>query len=367
MINRLSLRIKVNLILAIIFVGGTGLSWFGITYIMARQAEAQIGTASEMLRKSMNAVRDYTGSNVSPRLKPAQATSPTFLRETVPGFAAREVFESLRLTEGFDEFRYKEASPNPTNPRDRADDFEESLVAWFVSHPDLKTKTGFREVEGKKLFYSASPLTVTKPSCLECHSNPEAAPPSMITEYGRDNGFGWHLHQIIAAQVVYLPAARVLDQGQQDARRVVLLFAEIFGVVILLINMLLRRNVIRPLNHLAAATAAVGRGAEHSERFEETEAGRSLRESGHRGDELGRLAGTFGLMAEKVRERERGLRRPGASGSTRGALPRADRERVRRDRDPRQAGPRSLRQPRGRNSPVHPARRAARRAADRTG
>ena len=34
-----------------------------------------------------------------------------FLRESVPAFSAREVFENLRGKEGFGEFFYKEAAP----------------------------------------------------------------------------------------------------------------------------------------------------------------------------------------------------------------------------------------------------------------
>src|SRR5207253_8306242 len=106
--------------------------------------------------------------------------------------------------------------------------------------------------------------------------------------------------------MVYVPAAQVLQQGRQNAQLVVLLFVAVFAVVILLINVLLRRTVIRPLTHLATATDALSQGQEQLQKFEDTAGGRELRLTGNRGDEIGRLADTFGFMFEKVRAREQG-------------------------------------------------------------
>jgi PAS domain S-box-containing protein len=150
-------------------------------------------------------------------------------------------------------------------------------------------------------------MTVKSQSCLACHTTPEAAPKAMVVEYGPDHGFNWKLNQVIAAQIVYVPAAQVFQQGRQNTQLVVALFVGVFAVVILLINLLLRRTVIRPLTHLATATDAISTGQEELQKFEDTRGGRELRETGRRADEIGRLADTFGFMFEKVRTREQGL------------------------------------------------------------
>jgi PAS domain S-box-containing protein len=255
----------------------------------------------------MNSVRDYTSTKVGPHLKKLQEQSNMFLRESVPAFSAREVFENLRGKEGFGEFFYKEAAPNPSNLRNKADEFEEDLVRQFEQNPEAKTLSGFREMNGQKLFYTASPMTVKSQSCLACHTTPESAPKAMVVEYGPDHGFNWKLNQVIAAQIVYVPAAQVFRQGRQNTQLVVGLFVAVFAVVILLINLLLRRTVIRPLTHLATATDAISTGQEELQKFEDTKGGRELRKTGRRDDEIGRLADTFGFMFEKVRTREQGL------------------------------------------------------------
>jgi PAS domain S-box-containing protein len=308
MFNRLSLGGKFNLILLVVFFAGGVMSWFALNAITARHAAKDMAADSNMLRTAMTAVRDYTGKNVAPQLKKVQETDPKFIAETVPGFSAREVFEYFRQKGNFGSFFYKEAALNPTNMRDQADGFEKSLVARFDADPDLKEISGFRLMNGQNLFYNAGPMRVKDESCLECHSTPDVAPKGMVTMYGPDNGFGWKLSQVIAAQIVYVPAQEVMTQGRGDARKIVWLFLGVFGLLMLLINVLLRYTVVEPLSHLAAATNAIGMGGEMSQKFEETPEGKELRDTGRRGDELGKLADTFGFMAEKVRRREQGLK-----------------------------------------------------------
>ena len=123
MFNRLRLGPKFNLILLAVFMAGAATSWAALNVIMRRQAENQVAADSDMLRKTMNSVREYTSNNAGPHLKAEQKRSTTFIKETVPGFSAREVFENFRKKDGFGDFLYKEASPNPTNLRDKADEF----------------------------------------------------------------------------------------------------------------------------------------------------------------------------------------------------------------------------------------------------
>ncbi len=376
MLNRLRLGPKFNLILLAVFIVGAITSWAALKLIMQRQAESEVAADSDMLRKTMNSVREYTSNNAGPHLKAEQKRTATFIKETVPGFSAREVFEYFRKKDGFSDFLYKEASPNPTNLRDKADEFEELLVRRFEAEPATLSVSGFRQVNGQQFFYSAGPMTVKAASCLECHTTPDVAPASMVAAYGPDNGFNWKLNQVVAAQIVYVPAAHVLAEGRCDAAHVILLFVVVFALVILLINVLLRGAVIRPLTHLAAATDAIGQGSDAAQKFEDTEEGREVKQAGSRGDELGRLATTFGLMAGKVREREQGLREAQRQLAAREAHFRPHRKHFRRHRYPQRPGIDSLREsgggdgsecyPAGDTRPFGPRLRGATRSRSRT-
>jgi len=73
----------------------------------------------------------------------------------VPGYAATENFGYLRAQ--FPDYSYKEATLNPTNPRDRAVDWEADIVNAFRNQPNLKEYSGEREsATGPALFFGAT-------------------------------------------------------------------------------------------------------------------------------------------------------------------------------------------------------------------
>ena len=308
MLSRLSLGAKFNLILLLVFVVGAVASWFALVTVMEHSSERQVTADADILLKAMNAVRDYTTNNVGPNLKKLQAKEGMFLAETVPGFGARTVFEGFRSRKGFDEYLYKEAAPNPTNLRDKADDFETDLVKRFSDNPTLTAISDFRRVGNNRLYFTAAPLRIKQQSCLQCHTTPDMAPVAMIKKYGPDNGFGWHLNQVIAAQIVYVPAMTVLDQGRHQALMMLCVFAAVFAVVLLLINLLLHGMVIHPLSHFAAATEALAAGTTTIVEFQQSPFGCKLQSAEDRDDELGILARRFNSMAATVATREKNLR-----------------------------------------------------------
>src|ERR1700759_3227469 len=65
--------------------------------------------------------------------KPEELADAEFHPQSVPAFAATEIFGYLR--EKFPDYFYKEATLNPTNPRDRATDWESDVVNQFRGNP----------------------------------------------------------------------------------------------------------------------------------------------------------------------------------------------------------------------------------------
>ena len=127
--NNCSLGIKFTMILAIVFLVGTIIGGLVLYQGAQRRAQDEITGKAEVLIESMNAVRRYTSGHVNPLVKDALYTEADFIPESVPGYSARTVFEEFRSSEEFDKFFYKEATLNPTNSRNQADDFEIDLVA----------------------------------------------------------------------------------------------------------------------------------------------------------------------------------------------------------------------------------------------
>lgn len=88
--------------------------------------------------------------------------------------------------------------------KDRADAYENRLVAAFeADHSIKRTDDDLSTPEGD-FAVTAYPVAVTEPGCLRCHSTPAAAPPQRVAVYGRA-GFGWKMNQVVAATVAYVP------------------------------------------------------------------------------------------------------------------------------------------------------------------
>jgi HAMP domain-containing protein len=281
-LDNLQLGQKFTLLLLLVFLGGILASSLALSSVLNQNAQVQLTTKALMLMETMNSVRDYTTNQVNPEL--ADRLTVEFLPETVPAYAAREVFESFRGNPIYADFFYKEATLNPTNLRDKADGFEAQLVEAFKQQGATQETSGFRQTPAGDIYYIARPIKVTKASCLECHSTPAAAPASMIDRYGASNGFGWNLDEIIGAQVISVPAEKVLKSARQSLLLILGIFVIAFSVAIFMVNLWLKRYVVRPLNRMAMAAEAASMGDPSAE-FSQTS-----------NDEVGKLAEAFNRM-----------------------------------------------------------------------
>jgi HAMP domain-containing protein len=288
-IKNLKLESKFNVFLLIIFIIGSILTSSLLLQVLERNAETEVSARAKLIVQTMNSVRDYTTSNIQPLLEARLEVETAFIPEAVPSFSATEVFQKLRKNEAYHNFFYKEATLNPTNLRDKVDNFETTLVEQFRSEPATKELSGFRDLPGGKVFYTARPLAVKKDSCLRCHSTPDRAPKSQISTYGSENGFGWKLGEIVAAQVISVPAEEIIDRAQDALKIIMGVLLGVFGAILLTINYLLRRAVIRPIRQMVKTAEAVSLGDMDTE-FEHQSS-----------DEIGLLATAFQRMKSSLK------------------------------------------------------------------
>jgi len=149
MIQKLKLGNKFTLLLTLVFLGGIVLSGVTLSSAMQRKAEDEVMSKAQILTQVMNSVRSYTSDNIRPLLQQRLETESKFIGEIVPAFSARKVFEHFRDRPEYSSFFYKEATLNPTNINDKADEFEAKLVNQFRSQPKLTELTGYR-VKGEE-------------------------------------------------------------------------------------------------------------------------------------------------------------------------------------------------------------------------
>ncbi|MEM9908095.1 MAG: DUF3365 domain-containing protein [Cyanobacteria bacterium P01_D01_bin.44] len=281
-LTNLRLGQKFTLMLMVVFLSGILVSGLSLSYLLNRSTQAELTNKALMLMETMNSVRSYTSTEVKPQLEDRLETE--FLPETVPAYSAHTVFETLRQSSAYADFYYKEAVLNPTNPQDRADTFESDLIAAFRRQQNPGEVSGFRPSSGDELYYIARPIKITQQSCLECHGTVAQAPKSMVERYGASNGFGWQLDEIVGAQVISVPAERVLKNARQSLVLILGTFIIIFAIATFLVNLWLKRHVVRPINRMAMTAEAVSMGDTKAE-FVQTSK-----------DEVGKLTESFNRM-----------------------------------------------------------------------
>ena len=167
--------------------------------------------------------------------RPEEHLDPEFHPQSVPAFAATEIFSYLR--EKFPDYFYKEATLNPTNPRDRATDWESDIVNQFRAGAIQNEFVTTRDASTCTALVMARTIKVNNISCLECHSTPDKAPAEMIKLYGTANGFNWTLDDIIGAQIVSVPISVPLRTAEETFRTLLIWLGTAFGCILIAANL----------------------------------------------------------------------------------------------------------------------------------
>jgi len=254
---KIGTRVTLNLI--VVFTIGILISGIALSNVLDRKAQGEINTKAVALMEMNSSIRNYTNERVQPLLISKVETEERFIPESIPAFSVREIFELFRNNPEYASFLYKDATLDPTNLRDKADNFEKQIVNKF-KNTDKKTLSGYRTISGTKLYYTARPFSVTNESCLECHSTPERAPKSQIATYGSENGFGWKLNEILGTQIVYVPAERILNNARNSFMLITGIVVTVFAVVIVMINLLLKTTVLQRIKRIASVAEQVSVG-----------------------------------------------------------------------------------------------------------
>ncbi len=233
----------------------TGLLSFSFLRTEAR--EQVIEQARLMIQTSI-ATRHYTEKQIKPLLETRTELRRNFLPQTVPAYSATEVFNYVH--EHYPDYSYKEATLNPTNLRDRAVDWETDLVNSFRNHADQKEIIGERQTPTGLSLFLARPLRITDPACLECHSPPDKAPASLIHEYGANNGFGWHLNDVIGAQVISVPNSLPEKIARRGATQLVAYLVAIALATLVVLDVVLYLTVLRPVGRISKMADEISHG-----------------------------------------------------------------------------------------------------------
>jgi protein-histidine pros-kinase len=272
---------KFTLVFVVVFGIGFAVSAYVAHGVLQKNATDEVIENAQLMMETALSMRSYTTKQIKPLLT-GEKTDTTFHPQTVPAYAATEGFNYLRAK--YPEYSYKEATLNPTNPRDRPADWESDIIRYFRDNPNIKRKVASRETVNGTSWYLAQPL-VAGPPCLECHSTAAAAPPAMVAMYGSNNGFGWQLNEVVGAQIVSVPASLPVRMADSAFRNLLFDMCLVALITLIAVDLALIMIVVRPVSQLSAMADRISRG-------ELEDAQLPI----HGKDEIAGLAGSFDRM-----------------------------------------------------------------------
>ena len=277
---------KFNIVLLALFAVGFILTG-AISYsVLQSNAREEILDNARVMMESALSSRSYTNSQITPLLE--TQLRYTFLPQSVPAYAATEQFNDLRKK--YPDYSYKEATLNPTNPRDRATDWEADVVNQFRNGTAKGSElVGERDTAAGPALYLARPIQIKDAACLACHNTVAEAPKTMIELYGPANGFGWKLNEIVGAQIVSVPSALPIQRANHTFKVFMLLLTLVFVVTFILLNVMLHSIVIQRIKTLSRLADQVSLGNLETAEFKTKSK-----------DEIGVLTGALARMHKSL-------------------------------------------------------------------
>jgi len=282
----MGIRAKFNLLMLAVTAIGVGLFMLAADQLVDAVAREEVIQSARIMMDGAAGARKYTSEQITPLLKDRLAHR--FYPQAVSAYAAKRSFDVIRATSP--DFTYREPALNPTNPIDRAADWEADIINDFRANPGKTEISLERATPTGKFIELARPIP-TKPACLECHSAPATAPRPMVAIYGSQNGFGWKVNEISAAQIVSVPIRASSIRARHIRRLLLIPFAGLLAVMYVTINLLLNFVVIRPIERIAETAEAVSMGDLNVPEYVYSSR-----------DEIGRLSQSFTRMHRTVVE-----------------------------------------------------------------
>jgi HAMP domain-containing protein len=253
----LKLLVKFNILLIVVFGLGLSVIAYQARTFLQEQAQAEVLREAGLMAASALATRNYTEHYITPVIEKTTEHTTTFLPQAIPFFASTTTFDQIRQT--YPDYTYKEAALNPTNLRDRAQDWEADIINFFRNSPKETELVRMRDAATGPTLSLAHPIRMES-GCLQCHSQPGVAPRAMIKHYGAQNGFGWNLDEVVGAQIISIPTSVPIKMAQQGLTRLLINLSLIFLAAILLIDVGLYFIVIRRLGKISHYADRISQG-----------------------------------------------------------------------------------------------------------
>ena len=130
----------------------------------------------------------------------------------------------------------------------------------FRSDPAKGEISGMRDTPTGRSLYLARPMRIKDEACLSCHTTAAMAPPAMVKVYGPNNGYGWKLDEVIAAQIVSVPMNLAIKNANSAFVTFISSLALVFAVLFVVLNVMLTQLIVEPITQLSEIADQISKG-----------------------------------------------------------------------------------------------------------
>lgn len=274
-----SLQSRFNVVLIIVYLSSL-LITLSIVYLDARQEMyVQARHRLTLISDMVGAIREYVTQDVRPALLAQHVLHPPAVSSTVASSYIARHFAKQQP-----DFYLKTASDNPLNPANLVQPIEQSFLNSFRENRQETFIIREGTLNGKQYLFSAQP-TLSSNECLLCHGKPETAPPTMRQQYTGSSGFGYRVNEVVGVNVVGVPLENVQTAIFKRSLAITIILTAIFSIMMILINMTVRRQILQPLEDIIESAQAISKGQQLDVPLPTT-----------RADEIGQLTQAIELM-----------------------------------------------------------------------
>lgn len=205
-----------------------------MTYIILKDNAVKDAYNMGKVHLSMvGAIKHYVSEELRPvfyKEMPGRFIIEGMSRSYVAGEIARRVHKEHPT------FKYINASLNPMNPENAANEFEAEIINTFIRDRTKKEWRGFRRTPDEQYYVIAKAGEPVTDDCLRCHGDPSAAPRELVKKYGSKSGFNMKAGQIVDAKFIYIPIGVPLAAARKVVAIFIAIYTVFFGITFLIIN-----------------------------------------------------------------------------------------------------------------------------------
>lgn len=257
MFRKMTIAKRFGFILFIIFIITLPLITSVMYYFFRENAIREVADKALLTMHSMDSLRKYVGKELRPTIN--KELPKKFVLEGESGFyILRKVSYNLQEVQPY--YIYKQATNNPLAIENRADYYEEWFLKRFRENGKLKEITGLRTDGKEPLYYIARPVKVDRPECMRCHGDPQAAPKEQIVKYGTTSGYNYAMDSVVGTNIIYVPASVPIAIATRSTAMVAVVFTMLFFILFVIINILIRKSIIHPIENFVKVADQVSKG-----------------------------------------------------------------------------------------------------------